>query len=67
MRHHITLTQTKAGGVPIHVNPDHIKAIEQDGDLATIVYCGGEDFWRVIETPEEIDMRIDVLKLKQEK
>lgn len=65
MRHLISLTQAIDGGTPIFVMPANIKGVEPQS-LYTVVYCGGEDQWRVIESPEEIDMKIDLLKIKQD-
>lgn len=65
MRHLIKLTAAISGHPPVFINPNKIVTLVPTPE-STTVYCGAEDFWRVVESPEEIDMRIDLLLLKQQ-
>lgn len=65
MRHLIKLTAAVSKHPPIFINPHKIVALVPSPEH-TMVHCGAEDFWRVVETPEEIDMQIDLLILKQQ-
>ena len=63
MKHFIKLTKASDGGPTIFIAPWHIKALEP-GRESTTVYCGAEDVFYVRETPEKIDVQVDLNMLK---